>query len=242
MTRILTTIAICASYFTINAITINDIASDISNVNRYKASAEVRVSMPQFDDEVTYKLLLWQQVSPSDTILPVKYIVDWQQKDKHGFSAYLSGTHYRCNEGRLKVYNIKTESISFSPMFGKSVGVHRSGQFVNFLPIEVATELQEIVSDSRYNTNVHPDTMVNGDDAIVIELTMMNDGEMVRRMEYVIDKQSRLPIAIYKTNNCGSGSEQRVSVSYQIMESDENNIGEALLKKLYPKIFNTYNN
>ena len=220
----------------------------------YRSEATFTVSMPQLADDVVYDLTLTQQASPADTLMPVAYLIDWTMPSvgAKGFSAYFTGHHYRFGGERLQEYHTDGDPAPFASVTRAlnptgnaerrtNPGVHRSAQFVNLLPEEIASSISMMSGDPAYTLTLHPDTTVNGCKVAVIDAVMTIRGTVAQEAEYTFDPATRLPLRIVLENNPGSLSEQTVTVSYSGSTVSDScpAITEEALMQLYPDVFAT---
>lgn len=224
---------------------ISEIINRLSTLPAYQADVRLSVAMPQLPEDIRYDIQLQQAAAPSDTLMPIEYTIRWStstaDKDIRGFSAYFSGHHYRFSGQRLQEYHAEVDPSPFNTIESgrrSNKGVHRSAQFVDILPEEIAQKLQTMVSDSVYRVRFTADTIVGGEPMIAVTSIMSIGGQTAQEAEYLFDRQTLMPRRIELENNPGSISEQSLYVDYvkssyePVMPLSEQQLAEA-----YPDAF-----
>lgn len=204
------------------------------------------VAMPQLPEDVTYNVDLYTEQS-SDTILfPCSYLIDWKIESTdnraNGFSSFFNGNHYRFAGEKLQEYHAAADSVAFMPRrFGasSSEGVQHSAQFVNLLPVSIASAIEQMLTDTTCTVTFIPDTLVGGEKAAVIKASRIIGGYTAMECEYVLDPCSYAPRKAHFENSPGSVSEQTVDVSYESSRPlpDGMTITEPYLISRYPDVF-----
>lgn len=222
-----------------------DIIERLKSLDGYRSGAEFRVSMPQLDDDIRYRLNLSEQAAPGDPLATNAYLIDWTLENasdaNHGFSAYFSGNHFRFSAQRLQEYHLEWDSIPFRPetISSRATPIHRNAQFFNFLPQAIAAEISSILSDSTCRVSFSPDTIVGGQHYAAIRSIKEIGGVTATEAEYLFHPDSALPARIRLENNPGSISEQSVAVDYDAPSGLQLSgpIDERLLIETYPDEF-----
>jgi len=221
-----------------------DIPSDMAANKNYDGYVRFTVSMPQLEDDVTYRIDLTQRpAADNDTLSPCDYLIDWSIENRDnvkGFSAYTDGNHYRFTGDRIQEYHLSQDPAPFSCSDIKR-GVQYTAQFANLLPAFMAKELDNVFTDPNYTLHFHTDTLIDGQRLTAIDAILRLDGFTAKETEYVIDSRSGLPVRLRIENNPGSISEQSIYVDYhQAPHSDIRSITEEMLINRYPNEFELF--
>lgn len=225
---------------------ISDIVERLEAYDGYKSQVRFVVSMPQLAEDVVYDVGIEQQAAAQDSLMPVRYIINWNLESVaepvSGFSAYYDGHHYRFAGERLQEYHMDWDSVPFRPaMSGRrsNPGVHKSAQFVNLLPCEIASKLRQMSTDKDYAVRFHADTLIGGRRLCAVDAVMEIDGATAMEGEWVFDPLTATPLRIRLENNPGSISEQSVAVDYSgtSLSPLGDVISEERLITSYPDVF-----
>ena len=225
---------------------LDDVISRLEMLPLYEAKVDLTVAMPQLPNDVHYSVTLTEVDEPADSLLGSQYLIDWRLNDPDrnfaGFSAYYAGNHYRFNGDRLTEYHFSDAPESFIPAvagLNSAPGVHRSAQFVELLPSQIAANLRSIASDPQYQLSFRPDTIVDGLPRLAVVYTRQLSGETVQEAELVFDPETLLPLSQEFENNPGSLSEQSLYVKYvsSSFEPALPEISESSLAEAYPEAF-----
>lgn len=226
---------------------IEDLVKKLAELPYYNDSVRFVVGMPQLTEDVVYDIELNQLRDNNDTISPCAYLIGWEMPDKddspNGFSAYFGGNHFRYSGTRLQEYHWTWDSIPF--MSGALRGlnsepIHKAAQFADLLPAMVSEKIRKMEGDSAYSIKFIPDTIISGNQSIVISAILNINGIIGSEQEYIFDAASLLPTRFHFENSPGSISEQTVDVYYKNARTTDKKIGdlsEEYLMSLYPDIF-----
>lgn len=198
--------------------TLEAIIGSLRSKGAYSVEAQLSVAMPQLAEDIIYGVTLHQLPTvESDTLAPAPYIVDWRREkndnDINGFSAYYPGNHFRMQGDRLLEYHYSADTHPFGKAKGNG-GVQNTAQFVNYLPVYLANDLERMSADNRYHIHMANDTLVNGKKSKVIKVVMDINGETAMEGEYVFSSPQIDPVRVTLENNPGSISEQTITVTY----------------------------
>lgn len=232
----------------ISAQGISDIIERLKSVECYQASVDYQVLM-SLQDDVRYTIQLESKAVPSDTLIPCEYVIEWKvdsdDSRAQGFSAYFTGNAYAFRGERLLEYHVDRDGSQFNSrgIGAASIpGVHRQALFINLLPLLIAEDLHTITTSSDYTYKFHPDTVVDGHRAMVLEAVMTMGGEVYKEVFYAFDRSTLLPIYSEFENNPGALAEQTITSRYTYPSEKPScaEINEELLRKKYPDIFDKY--
>ncbi len=218
-------------------------AQNLKDTNNYLTDATFQVWLPSAEDPVTYSLTLQSDATPADSLSPCEYLIRWESESKSGnhtgFSAYFDGSHYRYRNNRLQEYHFTDNPAAFRPVAGP--GVQSQAQFADLLPQFLALRMEEIANDTAYDYKFHPDTIVSGKRAVVIDGTKRTQGYDSQYFTYAFDFDTQLPMKIELETSPGTISEQIISVKYE-PGSRENRIeyNEDALVAQWPEVFEKY--
>lgn len=225
------------------------LAAELINTPAYMADVTFEVLLPSASEPVVYDVTL-QSAKPqeSDSLSVCDYLIRWKARTSaeaiEGFSAYYDGNHYRYRNNRLQEYHAEANTGPFMP-YGQgsqyTSGVHTTAQFADLLPQNIGMTITRMLNDSSYIFTFHPDTLVSGKRAIVLDGVKRGNGYDLMRYSYVFDKNTHLPVLSEFENSPGSISEQVVTVTYS-PESKEKavEISEDGLMATWPDVFEKF--
>lgn len=221
--------------------TVGELQQRLGAMQRYVASADYSVLLPQAEKEIVYNISL-QSTSPTDTLAPCQYLISWEvatpSGKSSGFNSYSDGNHFRYSDERLQEYHFSNDSVPF--LTGRG-GVQRNARFADLLPAFIADEIGRIASDSTFTYTFNPDASYAGKDVVRIDAEETVKGYTARSMSFIFDARSGAPVSIYIESNPGAISEQSVSVSYGLpLGSPVSDFSETTLIGLYPEIFERF--
>lgn len=221
--------------------TVGELQQRLGAMQRYVASADYSVLLPQAEKEIVYNISL-QSAAPADTLAPCQYLISWEvatpSGKSSGFNSYADGNHFRYSDERLQEYHFNNDSVPF--LTGRG-GVQRNARFANLLPAFIADEIGRIASDSTFTYTFNPDASYAGKDVVRIDAEETVKGYTARSMSFIFDARSGAPVSIYIESNPGAISEQSVSVSYGLpLGSPASDFSETTLIGLYPEIFERF--
>ncbi len=221
---------------------IDELADRLDATARYDASATYSVLLPSSPDEIQYDINLQSIASPTDTLSPCEYLIEWTlhapSGPTSGFSAYANASHFRFRNERLQEYHFDWDSI---PFLSRDGGVQRNAQFCDLLPQPIAKKIREIASSPKYKYTFTQGVKSGGRDAVTLEAVESYNGYTAREIDYVFDAITGLPIKIDIESNPGAISEQTMAVKFyppkaQIVER----FAEDDLINRYPEVFEKY--
>lgn len=221
---------------------IEQLAKQLSEVERYRGSAEYSVLLPTATDDITYSVELQSISSPSDSLSPCHYLIDWTlptpSGESKGFSAYANGSHFRYRDERLQEYHFDWDSIPFLTRDG---GVQRNAQFAELLPQNIAVQIKKISSDPHFSYKFNVDAKAGGRKVVMIEAVESYQGLVARNLEYTFDAVTGLPIKIETESNPGEITEQTMTVTFAEPHAEAvDRFAEDDLIARYPEIFEKY--
>lgn len=235
---------VAASNLGMRAESLGDIAARLSASMPYHASARYEVLLPQSEEPVVYDVdLQAYDASPSDTLAPCKYVIEWKMNvpeggSSMGFSAYFDGHHYRFRDKRLQEYHYDDDPLPFAVRGSVRNGVQQQAQFASLLPAFVAERFVEMAADTNH---VYAITRDAASGTLKVEGVERYAGCDCVEYTYVFDADG-MPVSAEFCNNPGQMSEQTVSVCYGApgvgMQMAEPN--EPRLMTQYPEAFTRY--
>lgn len=217
----------------------NFLCSDRVN---YAASAEVLVTLPITHQDVRYRVNVFSISNPSDSLLPVKYMVE--RVDTLGvksFEAYFDGNFYSFSGNKLREYHWAQDSLPFVDRMVKGrnvLGVHKSGMVSVLIPAIMRRELERIAADKRNKLFLDADTVVGGENVSMLKVEEYLRGAPSRYMELVVDRD-RKPSSYIVMSSPGAVGEQLLEVGFKDIEG-VSEIDENVLIARYPQIFAKY--
>lgn len=225
------------------------LANELMSVPEYIADATFEVLLPSASEPVVYDVTL-QSATPEhpDSLSVCDYLIRWSARTSaepvEGFSAYFSGNHFRYRNHRLQEYHADANVSPFMPYGPGSQytnGVHTTAQFADMLPQNIGMTISRIISDSSYVYSFHPDTLISGKKAVVIDGVKRGNGYDLMNFSYVFDKDTHLPVLSEFENSPGSISEQVVTITYSPQsEADRVEISEEGLMDTWPDVFERF--
>ncbi|MDE6301554.1 MAG: hypothetical protein K2M19_07540 [Muribaculaceae bacterium] len=113
-------------------------------------------TVPGGDDTVVYALDIFAERSPADTLMPLRYLVEWTRTApsgdvSEGFTAYFDGNFFRSANGKFTEYHYTEEPLRFAPGGVRESGVQFDNMFVDLIPsvVEERNAGAEIIADRR---------------------------------------------------------------------------------------------
>lgn len=220
--------------------TLESIAQMLDSVPTASGNVQYKVYLPSSPEPVEHDVDVHATRVPSDTLLPVSYLLDWTlttpSGESHAFTAYFDGNFYRYHNNRLTEYHRDTDISSLGR--GSSPGVQITAQFAELTPVVLARRLRAMASDSSYIYEIKPQPQSQ---RIVVDGVRRVSGYDGMEYEYVFDASTGLPLAFDLVYNPASISEQTVTATF---DWDKNArplvINEDELIKRYPDIFARY--
>lgn len=223
------------------------VASVIDSLSRatdFAVPVRFTVAMPQLTEDVVYNIGVTCRPSADTILFPCSYLIDWSIDGRTpaatGFAAFYNGNHYRFSGDKLQEYHASADSVPFNPRrFGatSSDGVQQSAQFVNILPVSIASSLSKMLADSCYTVSFTEDTVVAALPAAVVKAVMVVGGQTAMESEYVLDPVTLFPRRIHFENSPGSVSEQTADVEFGAPSATDAAIDEPALIERYPEVF-----
>jgi len=220
LTLILSSAAIAASCpYTAALSDPAELASRLMHTGSYAGSARYEVLLQQLPDPVAYSVSLESRATNNDSLSACDYIISWKlptpSGQSEGFSAYFDGHHFRFRDTRMQEYHYEWEPEPFAPSGHPERGVQNQAQFAELLPQNLGKHIRDMLADSTYVFNFHPDTVFAGQAAVVIDGIRRSDGYDWAEYVYVFDGQTYMPLRIELENNPGQIGEQSIIVDYK---------------------------
>lgn len=225
------------------------LAAELISTPLYMADATFEVLPPSASEPVVYDVTL-QSAAPEepDSLSVCDYLIRWSARTSakpiEGFSAYFNGNHFRYRNNRLQEYHADANVepfIPYGPGSQYTNGVHTTAQFADMLPQNIGLQLSRIINDPSYIYAFHPDTLVSGKKAVVVDGVKRGNGYDLMRFSYVFDKDTHLPVLSEFENSPGSISEQLVTVTYSpSSKADAVEISEEGLMDRWPEVFERF--
>lgn len=222
---------------------LDSLQNKLAGMKTFNAAVEVMVSLPMgADDEVKYEIdVASLPTATIDTLSEVTYLIDWTlpsaSSNSHGFSAYFPGNFYRFRDGggRLQEYHFQITPdpfTSFTP-------VQKTAQFMETLPVTIASEIAMMRNDTTFLIKYYPDTLYKGNPAEVLRGTRIINGLEALNFIYVFDASDSRPVYIEKEMSPGTISEQTVYYRYSYPDEAKRQVPETeqVLIELYPEAF-----
>lgn len=237
------TIALC-SYASGN-ISLNDLASFLSEMQEYVSSATFEVLLPTSEFPVVYNIRMASSANEENTLAAADYLLEWTlTKDgnsSEGFSANIPGHHYRYRDHRLQEYHFNPDSIVFAPGGDLSQGVQNQAQFCDLLPQYVGQTFASMQNDSTYKYIIHSDTIISGQRLIAVEGVRSFRGVEALEFLYLFDRDY-LPMKSEFVSNPGQIGEQLITVSYDYSDDMPLSVAQSEdeLIERYPEVFEKY--
>lgn len=203
---------------TASALDINEIGSKLVSTPFYADTAVYDVLLPSLSEPVTYTIMLQSIATPSDTLSPCKYLINWSLPSpsglSSGFSAYFDGSHFRFRDKRLQEYHYSETSDPFAPDGQVARGVQQQVQFAEILPQFLGLKLMHMANDSTYISKLTADTLVSGEKAVVIDGKRRVSGYDAMEYTYILNPNDFLPKSIEYEMNPGQIGEQSVVIKF----------------------------
>lgn len=221
---------------------IESVKDSLQNAVNYHSTANVTVQLPQGGDDIVYNLELWSTPSVTgDTLNVCNYLIDWNLNSENGiskgFTAYHDGNFYRNNDTRLQECHFQWDSIPFLMRHP----VQSTSQFTDLLPQMLAKELETITTDPTWSYSFSADTIYGGNPATVIQARQTVHDILARKVLYVFNPESFMPVHIERENNPGSISEQMLIIAYTNTNATEpEGMTEEALIERYPTVFEKF--
>lgn len=220
------------------AIDLQGLAKSLGNIESYKGTLDVVLSVPMSPNDVHYNLQMASALAPADTLSAVDYLIAWTHPTPsgttHGFTSYFDGNLYRYREGsRLAEYHAGS---NLSP-FVSSAPVQKTAQFHELLPQDIGQQITDMLADSTYTLKFYPDTLFRGNPSTVLKAVREIKGSTAAEMTFVFDRSTLLPVYINKEMSPGAISEQTLTYNYHNGEGPALPRSEAELIALYPEEF-----
>lgn len=223
------------------------LASQLTNMPAYGATAHFEVLLPSAREPVQYDMELRSAAAPADSLAPCQYLIEWTAHSpkgpRRGFSAYFDGNHYRYRNERLQEYHASESLTPFQPRGAGSqlrFGVQCQAQFADLLPQFLGAKLQEMVADTAYQYTFHADTLIAGRHASVVEGLKRTAGYDAQTFVYAFDASTGRPLMAEIETSPGSISEQQVTVTYGNDSLQPVAFTEEGLMERWPEVFEKY--
>ncbi|MFR3549355.1 MAG: peroxiredoxin family protein [Coprobacter sp.] len=200
---------------------VSQIISRLNQIEHYRGEALFRVTLPMTDEEVEYRLSLRCQRNPTDTLYGYSYFIDLTSESNPAingnFIYYDSGNYYNFSNQRLREYHAEEDTAPFHDKMNNQnelPGIHRSGLFIEELPMEIASRLQRCLSNPENRIRTYSDTLINNRRCNALYIDEYINGEIIRSSVYIFDSESGTPIFKEVENNPGHLGSQTVTVKY----------------------------
>ena len=200
---------------------VSQIISRLNQIEHYRGEALFRVTLPMTDEEVEYRLSLRCQRNPTDTLYGYSYFIDLTSESNPAingnFIYYDSGNYYNFSNQRLREYHAEEDTAPFHDKMNNQnelPGIHRSGLFIEELPMEIASRLQRCLSNPENRIRTYSDTLINNRKCNALYIDEYINGEIIRSSVYIFDSESGTPIFKEVENNPGHLGSQTVTVKY----------------------------
>ncbi len=200
---------------------VSQIISRLNQIEHYRGEALFRVTLPMTDEEVEYRLSLRCQRNPTDTLYGYSYFIDLTSESNPAingnFIYYDSGNYYNFSNQRLREYHAEEDTAPFHDKMNNQnelPGIHRSGLFIEELPMEIASRLQRCLSNPENRIRTYSDTLINNRKCNALYIDEYINGEIIRSSVYTFDSESGTPIFKEVENNPGHLGSQTVTVKY----------------------------
>lgn len=200
---------------------VSQIISRLNQIEHYRGEALFRVTLPMTDEEVEYRLSLRCQRNPTDTLYGYSYFIDLTSESNPAingnFIYYDSGNYYNFSNQRLREYHAEEDTAPFHDKMNNQnelPGIHRSGLFIEELPMEIASRLQRCLSNPENRIRIYSDTLINNRRCNALYIDEYINGEIIRSSVYIFDSESGTPIFKEVENNPGHLGSQTVTVKY----------------------------
>ena len=200
---------------------VSQIISRLNQIEHYRGEALFRVTLPMTDEEVEYRLSLRCQRNPTDTLYGYSYFIDLTSESNPAingnFIYYDSGNYYNFSNQRLREYHAEEDTAPFHDKMNDQnelPGIHRSGLFIEELPMEIASRLQRCLSNPENRIRTYSDTLINNRKCNALYIDEYINGEIIRSSVYIFDSESGTPIFKEVENNPGHLGSQTVTVKY----------------------------
>ena len=197
------------------------IISRLNQIEHYRGEASFRVTLPMTDEEVEYLLHLQYAKNQNDTLYGYSYLIDLSSATNPSingnFIYYDSGNYYNFNNQKLREFHAVENAIPFLDKTNRqkeTLGIHRSGLFIEELPMEIAYRLKRCIANPENKIRTYTDTLINDRKCDAIYIDEYLNGETVRSSVYVFDSMSGVPIFKEVENNPGHLGSQTVTVNY----------------------------
>ncbi len=229
---------------------IADIISALADMPAYRTEARYAITLPSREDDVVYTLRLAQEPTPTDTLCPAIYLIDWSLPTpmgvSDGWSAYFDGNLYLYRSNRLREYHTSWDPAPFRSQTSGSrtiEGVQLSTQFAELLPSFLARQLSSMQADSTWTLTEPREVICDGRDALRFDARLDMAGERVQEKSYWFDAATKRPLRIDLEANPGSITEQTITTTYTYPDSLASTpipVTEEDLIALYPDTFERF--
>lgn len=192
--------------------TVGEIADALAAASPYAADVRFSVSLPQTDTDVAYDIRLASVSTPSDTLAPCAYLIEWTLGDNTGFTSYFNGNLYRFRDARISEYHTSWDPVPFQAERAGG-GVQRAAQFASLLPQFMAGEIRAMQADPRCTLALAERTY-QGRPALELKTRMEIGGATVQEKTFILDAATSLPLRTVTESNPASITEQTVITDY----------------------------
>lgn len=223
MSRVLILLVFFCCMPALNAVKplIDRIADRIDSVNTYRGTVIFEVTQPMTDEEVRYKIGLNYSKQPVDTLCGYYYYLDVDSESNPAisgdFMTYYSGNYLSFSNNKLREYHADENVEPFrTKVLGRRTlkGVHRSGLFMEELPVEISEQLRYYRNHPQVVLRQYEDTVREGRRVDMIEADEYDRGELARSVVYVFDRADGMPVYKEVESSPGHLASQTVTTHY----------------------------
>lgn len=198
------------------AVDLQQLAEALKQAENYTTTIDALLTVPMSPNDVEYELKIAATCTQGDTLSPIDYLIAWTHPTSNGqstgFTSYFKGNLYRYRDGdRLKEYHADANITPFT----SSVPIQSSVQFYELIPQVIGQQIESMMADSVFLLKFYPDTVFNGDKAIVLKAVEFLKGSTIGELTFVFDHESLMPRYINKEMSPMSISEQTLTYKYR---------------------------
>lgn len=199
----------------------------VTDAEFFTATAEYEILPPSASEPIHYRATLIQQTSPTDSLLPFRYIIETEQPDgDRFFSAYFDGNFFRYRGEKMREWHYSENPEPFR------AGVQRTEMFVDLLPGALRATLEQVEADTANRYSVERNS-----EFVCIQGSRKRGGIAEREYTYTFSPAG-LPLSTETVTNPGQSRQQSVRATYSYTDNQTgSNIDEARLIEMYPEAF-----
>lgn len=136
--------AFVAAHVSFASVTVEDVIQRLESIRCYHASVEWQSEIMLGNQQVDYKIEVWQQPAVGDSLAPCSYLCQWTADSPSGFSAYNDGNYYKFRNSRLMERHASENPEVFAPSGNTMRGVQNTELFVSVLPAYIARKMADL--------------------------------------------------------------------------------------------------